>query len=176
MLFMSFYGYSQTKVETENWIIDKINKYWKIKYNDGDFYGKSGRFYFSSGNIIVSEKGVNHSDCNSESVEDITTFPIWAIDKVLIDKKFYKFPSLIIQFTPYCEECTFIRDSDVIKRYGSEFCFVKMKKKKLSKLKQVKMYLIDSDPEKDFVDRFNKAITHLKTFYPKPSSGKKEPF
>jgi len=196
-------AFSQTKEETENWIREKIFKYTSHKggstsevYNTIEFttngYVKMRFLTITSVKYIDASyngRGGGTSYRNKYTIRN-WTFPIWAIGEVTLrsenkngyDEGYSEYSDTFLNFN--------------VDKYSKEYCEYKYTKARmipnnsLSRTEQWEKYMeeteqlafsntvlrisFQNDPEEDFVNRFNKAIQHLKTFYPKPL--KKETF
>lgn len=167
--------FSQTKQETANYIIDKLNMYYQrsnydlIKFilNDSDFW-----FEYNPVDNKYEKRRYN--------------FPVWAIQSISLQRD----GSLIFYLDNYCTSCKKYVTGNKQKykteyytayEYGWEYG--RQVKREVEKSRRVKdgtewynkeeniktftFKLKNGDPEEDFIGRFQRAIDHLKTMYPK---------
>jgi hypothetical protein len=166
---------SQTKQETESWILGKLNLYGREN---------SRNFKLDGNNLIYTYK--NYDETFNEFI-----IPIWSIEQVKIES--INYPNYILKFylKNYCKNCTSrtfgkknkwksvtiyetkyswengrqvkreVPKSKSVKDGYSDFSEIK------SEIKSFEVLITKSDPEEDFIARFNKAIMHLQSLYPK---------
>ena len=148
-----------TKSETENWILEKLNKYTPSRYyfpplftskkffggTEGSYY-KNFRFSFDRYNITVTYE-VEYSN---ETLKSKQTIPIYDINRIYaIDDK--------IVFSSKNETMFHANLSKNKREVDDYFSFV-----------------YENNAEVDLCERLHKAFIHLKKFYKKPMSS--EPF
>lgn len=170
VFFYSVASFAQTKQETEQWILEKL-QYFAKSINGEFIHGETTRdyvgYYFTprvriKNGYFEIEKLFRSSLAKDaeEHIFSVEKFPVWAIRHVqLNDRKDFS-ADLTFYIEDYCKACTVSyllegRTNDIKVAASMRFS--------------------SADPEENFIERFNKAINHLKTFYPKPKA-KKETF
>lgn len=182
-------AYSQTKEETQNWILDKLKKHFNydisysrrldvatlsnedinsfiVDFKDGFLY-LSYKFNYSLLFPLRSEKGEEIIEYKIPiySLLEASCSQNTARDNILKNR----FSILLSEY--YCDNCggkfKLSRHSDIVNQ-GKDIIDGWKKPTVIS------IPIESCQPEEDFINRFNKAIKHLKTFYPKPV--KKETF
>lgn len=129
-------AYSQTKEETEKWIMEKINLY---KQSEVTVTLENGYFQ------IHRDYEISHK----------YSFPVWAIKNAGIAEWNSRY--LEYKFSE-CFECYWTHENSInSKDKGTT-------NKATNAVIDLKLA---GEPEEGFSNRFNKAIQHLKTFYPK---------
>jgi len=189
-LLLNFTGaFSQTKEETQNWILDKLKKHFNydidhsdydypstlsnedinsfiVDFKDGFLY-LSYKFNYSLVFPARSEKGEERIEYKIPiySLREASCLQSTASDNILKNR----FSILLSEY--YCDNCG---GKFKLSRHSS---IVNQGKDIIDGWKKPTVITIpikSCQPEEDFINRFNKAIQHLKTFYPKPV--KKETF
>tara|TARA_R110001632_G_scaffold6324_5_gene25885 strand:- start:68846 stop:69373 length:528 start_codon:yes stop_codon:yes gene_type:complete len=158
-IFFLTNSYSQTKQETEDWILSKLRKYTP----KGESELKNG---YNQSNRTFSFDGVNfyysYTSYRGYSRRNFKyTIPVWAILKV--DQESH-YGNLIFSLQKYCTECK-SNEKWVKNRYLNKG-IINMSEDR-TKFTDVDIIRFQKDPEEDFINRFNKAIKHLQTLYPK---------
>jgi hypothetical protein len=188
-------SYSQTKQESEKWILDKLKLYSKNFTTNNYFSYKKPTFKLDGNNLIINYK-------YSEGVFTInglkkTTIPIWAIKDIRMieyeDSYGYKVYNFKFNLEKYCKECSINErweetgykrvEYESVNKYGRKVIKTKRlanriytkKYRNQKEVTSVDVRFVSKDPEENFVARFNKAIKHLQTLYPKQVK-KKETF
>ena len=174
--------YSQSRQETEAYIINKLKLYSK-KSNTHNI-----QFSFDGNSL-----NINYIPIDDRYEKQRYVAAVWAIQGISLAKNTNS-PNLFIALRKYCESCKKY-NSGYKQKYKTEYytayeygwAYGKQTKKEVEKSRRVKdgysrynrESLITSinidfktaDPEEDFLGRFNRAINHLKTLYPqKPKS------
>lgn len=182
-------AYSQTKEETENWILDKLRTHFNYEINYSsrlDVATKSNEDInsfvvdFKDGFLYLNYK-FNYSlefPLRKENGEERIEYkiPIYALGEAFCYESEARDNILrnrfIISLSDYyCDNCG---GKFKLARYYDIINTGKNKIGEWNIPKSVTIPIKRCQPEEDFVNRFNKAIQHLKTFYPKPV--KKETF
>lgn len=159
-LFYSVASFAQTKAETEQWILDKLRTYGSGTFVRSWSDSFDTRQYRFEGNyLIYSYKGFvkGFATDNWYKKEYQYRIPIWALKSVRFvrsdDQDWLSFT-----LDNYCKDCT-LSIKDLENNNWS----------KPRETTEMKIEFKSSDPEENFIERFQKAIVHLKSFYPKPT-------
>lgn len=190
LLFVILYSItlcSQSKQDTETWILEKLRLY-QLEIGDNKVQN-----YLDGSNLKVSIR----SKKTVYDQKDII-IPLWAIENVFLKKKNGS-AGLEFKLKKYCKECKVIvkgrkqkyrNEYYEVTKYGWEqgrqVSWKEEKRKRVpdgyentynetTELDTLWLNFKTSDPEEDFIARFNKAIKHLQTLYPKKPE-KKETF
>lgn len=170
-------SYGQTKQETEKWILDKLRLYGSDTYKS--------KYYDLNGHTFIYSFEKNDINFRYQ-------IPVWAIKYVSLGpgNSF-----LVFNLKKYCKECKFEKRWQKksyrykeVPYYEYEYGWGQngQTKEKVRKTKRVQIdngyetksitdneftgfevHLKTDDPEQDFIGRFNKAIQHLQSLYPK---------
>lgn len=178
--------YSQTKQETENWILEKLQKYTYKKFDRHSSSSISDRiFSFDGVHLLYSYKLYDYGRTYNRKY----IVPVWAIQDIYTSDK-----TLTFSLSKYCKECK-LNESWRVERRKFVTYYVEPKYKGQKKIRKVKTVSngyedkynsssgftyfeiegFSRNPEEDFIARFKKAIKHLQTLYPKQLK-KKETF
>ena len=175
---------AQSRQETETWLLSKLNLYTTKEYKGNYSYTESNRNFSFDGTYFT----YSYNYYNGKSGTITYKIPIWAIENVTLtrDSNYSSYSTLQFTLENYCKSCYFENKWQEQKRklvtYYKEPMFPGQKKIQKTKYvndgfihksnssSAVKSFEIKSfafDPEENFMARFNKAIKHLKTLYPK---------
>ena len=178
LFLLSLTTYSQTKEETEQWIISKLAKYAKeydLTFKDnngipeGGVYQYNYKFYIEGVNIVAECKirniklaslGSGGADKTENEIEK-AYIPICEIIKLDIEESSSSNSGKFLRILTNPKKVEIYRNGRLY--YGGK----------------LPAYHIpyDFDEEENLIQRFNKAFVRLKTFYPKPVKNKpKEAF
>tara|TARA_R110001606_G_scaffold372091_2_gene529097 strand:+ start:402 stop:992 length:591 start_codon:yes stop_codon:yes gene_type:complete len=175
-------SYSQTKQETENYIINKLK-----------LYSKKSNYYKIEFNLDGSSLKVTHNPIDDRFEKKTYVIPIWAIESISITRN-NNSSKLYFTLNKYCKSCKkyisgykqkYKREYYTAYEYG--WAYGKQTKKQVEKSRRVKdgysryenqdviaSFYIDftsADPEEDFLGRFIRGMNYLKKLYPqKPKS------
>lgn len=169
-------SFSQTKEETEKWILNKLNRYNSYednRYKDHGFYHTEklvdGVFYFYEANYFF--RGTTSFSAK------YSKFPINKIERIE-----YSGGSIEFYLDTYCDKCVYKEyegSSNSLSRSQLASIVSRLKETVLKENQRLFKFAINTinsrEPEENLVERLKKAIEHLKTFYPKPIK-KKETF
>jgi tetratricopeptide (TPR) repeat protein len=184
-VFMVPSVFSQTKQETEDYILKKLV-----------LYGTQSNSHKKIFNLNGSEFVIEYIPSDEYRYEkERYVFPVWAIQSVSLQAN----GNLIFYLDKYCTSCKKYVNG-FKQKYKTEYYtayeygwsyerseYGEQTKKAVEKSRSVKdgferydkqeniksftIYLKNADPEEDFIGRLQRAIDHLKTMYPKkPSS------
>jgi len=195
---ISFTARAQTKEETQNWIREKLLKH-TVHQGSGENYDIHRRIEFTDNGYIkirfvhIEYKSYNNLRGGREHYTlykiRYWSFPIWAIGTVTLGREgdygysgYSSYSSTYLNFNvdkytkDYCtytySDAKLIPNNSTSRSHQLEN-YMKETKRLASSSSTMRIQFKE-DPEEDFINRFNKAIQHLKTFYPKPV--KKETF
>lgn len=181
-LFFISISYSQTKSETENYIINKLK-----------LYAKKSTTHTISYYLDGTSLSITYDPIDDRYEKKRYVFPVWAITAISLTNN-GGYPNLYFSFDKYCKSCKkyvsgykqkYKTEYYTAYKYGWEYG--KQVKRPVEKSRRVKdgytrydnetlitstdVEFTSSDPEEDFIGRFIRAINHLKTLYPpKPKS------
>lgn len=181
VFFIFLNAFTQTRQETETWLLSKLNLYTAKEHKDNKAhygYSESKKTFSFDGTYFTYS--YNYYESNSGSMT--YRIPLWAIENVTL----HTGGTLIFKLESYCKSCYSEHKWQEQKRkfvdYYKEPMFPGQKKIKKTKFVndgfiekssssstvqyfEIKGFLYN--PEEDFIARFNKAIMHLQSLYPK---------
>lgn len=174
--------FSQTKQETEDWILQKLRKY-KVE-------SERAEFFFDGSNLNIVWKNTSELKTKEQFI-----IPVWAIQNILLTSE-NGVAKITFHVDKYCTGCKGIIEGRK-KRYKKEYYYEtkygweqgRQVSRKVEKSKRVpdgyetyrdektqpggfKFRFKSTDPEENFINRLNKAIRHLQTLYPKKPANK----